>query len=99
MTQCSGKRCGWYSAFSAGDMRATVCELVFQDGARVKATVSNGSPEADSPVAYKGAMDRLPRTLPESDNATLKVLFGNLAREMSARLDVSESGEFEEWAL
>jgi hypothetical protein len=83
-------------------MRTTVCELVFADGARVKATVKTASPESRGLVAYEGALGVLAdrhRLIEETHNATLRVAMGNLARELGAELQVKEEGEFEEWAL
>ena len=79
-------------------MRTLVCTLKFKDGKTVSASVSSRSPQSSPKISYAGSVDRLTRRFATSDLPCLKALFGNLAKELGADLDIKEDGAFEIWA-
>jgi|GEM_PF-2972923 len=80
-------------------MRKTTCILRFSDGQSVSASVAAETPQESPQVFYSGDLQRLLRTRQNTDGPVLKAMFGNLAKEMNATLEVIEEGNYDAWAL
>ena len=79
-------------------MFTVTCILSFSDGQSATARIETASPEAESPISYSGAVERLSRRFETGDPADLQALFRNLARECGAELSVTTAGEYDRWA-
>ena len=74
------------------------CTLKLPSGQQVEAVASSESPDSETLFAYSGAVEVLPRRFASGQVADLRVLFGNLARELHGELVTSEEGEYSVWA-
>jgi hypothetical protein len=79
-------------------MVTCVCTLEFVDHVTVTGRIEVHSPEAEAPVHYTGAVERLRETFESASAAELRALFRNLAVETGAALEIWERGTWDRWA-
>jgi len=79
-------------------MLTLTCTLRFPDGVSVTARLNAASPEAEYPVTYEGALDRLPKQFKESDAEFPEFMFKTLGKRLGAELEIEKHGQYDRWA-
>ena len=74
------------------------CQLRFQDGTEVSASVTAPSPQGIYPVTYGGALDRLPERPSHVHARNLKSLCEHWAKQLNAEVITEKHGRYDIWA-
>ena len=75
-----------------------ICTLRFRDGLSVSAQLSASSPYEDCPVAYSGAVERLPARFEFASAVLLNALFRSFARELRVSFAEEILGSWDRFA-
>jgi hypothetical protein len=77
-------------------MYTLICNLKFQDGAQVEASISADSPLSLCSIEWRGAVDRIPANrLRLGRVSTLRAQVKGLATRLDAQLMITSTGTFD----
>ncbi|MHC1762887.1 MAG: hypothetical protein AB9869_01085 [Verrucomicrobiia bacterium] len=79
-------------------MLTLTCHFQFPDGPAALASITVEAPESRGEVEYAGDFHRLPNRFPRTQVSTLRLWARQVADQLGAQVQFSESGQYDTWA-
>ena len=80
-------------------MLTITCHFEFTDGHAATASVELQSPEDRAEITYTGSFHRLPNPFLKTFGSTLRLWAEQAAAANGAKLSITESGQYDTWAV